>query len=278
MTNFSNPLMELINDALDSGKPINTGFTDLDLSEGKSAVGCDRNGCINGYIETTDGKMEYCECYKEHLFLLKMKKARIPKEYHNYKKINETGLKSIKKPYNKPFEDARLVNINEDIKKLYSNFNRTIDEGWNFILEGPTGTGKTTFAAIIGRMALHFKYSVLFLELEELRRLWTGETLPPDLAEAKKQIYTVDLLILDDLGKEFNSENSDYMLKNFDSLIRQRTSEKRSTVYTTNLNPDKLSIRYDERIISLLKKQMIHYILHRETDLRNEGDLPDFLL
>lgn len=270
--------MELINDALDSGKPINTGFEDLDLPVGQSVVGCHRKGCINGYIEATDGRMDYCECYKEHLFHLKMKKARIPLEYHNYKKVKEDGLMVAKKPYSKPVEEGRRVDINEDIKKLYSNINKTIDEGWNFILEGPKGSGKTTFAAIVGRMGLHFNYSVLFLELEEFRRLWTGEELPKDLQEAKKKIYNVDILILDDLGKEFKSEHSDHMLVKLDALIRHRVAEKKTTIFTTNLHKDQLNLRYDERILSLLKQRMIHYIIHRSYDLREEADLPDFLL
>ena len=277
-TTFSNPLMELINDALDSGKPINTGFTDLDLPVGKSVVGCHREGCINGYIETPDGRMEYCECYKEHLFHLKMKKARIPVEYHNYKKVKEDGLRVLKKPYSRPVEQSQMVDINLDIRKLHSNIHKTIDEGWNFILEGPKGSGKTTFASIVGRMALHFKYSVLFLELEEFRRLWTGEELPPDLQMAKKKIYDVDVLILDDLGKEFKSEHSDHMLVKLDALIRHRVAEKKTTIFTTNLDREQLLLRYDERILSLLKQRMIHYIIHRNYDLREEAELPDFLL
>lgn len=272
--NYSNPLIALIEDAFKTGKPIHTGFEDPEIPTEKSSVGCDN--CINGYIEV-NGKMDYCACYKEHLFHLKMTKARIPKDYHPYKQVKIQGLNTIKKPYNKPLNEAKVVNLSEDIRTIFQNYEVLFKDGWNFMIEGPTGTGKTTFASILGRISLNNNKSVLFLELEELRRMWTGEELPPELIEAKKKIYTVDVLILDDLGKEFVSERSDYMLKNFDSLIRQRTSEKRMTIYTTNIKEEALLVRYDERIVSLFKKQMIHYVLHRKIDLRNENGLPDFL-
>lgn len=273
----SNPLIALIEDAFQSGKTIHTGFDDLDIPNSDSDIGCNRPGCINGYIEK-EGKMDFCECYKEHLFTLKMTKARIPKDYHTYKQVKVEGLQSLKKPYNKGLSEARTVDLRKDSITIANNFGSLLENGWNFMIEGPTGTGKTTLSAILGRIALQRGKTVLFLELEELRRMWTGEELPKDLIEAKKKIYSVDVLILDDLGKEFASERSDYMIKNLDSLIRQRTSEKRMTVYTTNIKEEALLVRYDERIVSLLKKQMVHYILHRKVDLRNESDLPDFLL
>lgn len=273
----SNPLIALIEEAFQSGKAIKTGFDDLDIPNSESEIGCNRLGCINGYIEKK-GKMDFCECYKDHLFTLKMTKARIPKDYHTYKQVKVEGLQSLKKPYNKGLSEARPVDLRNDTITIANNFGSLLDNGWNFMIEGPTGTGKTTLSAIIGRIALQRGKTALFLELEELRRMWTGEELPKDLIEAKKRIYSVDVLILDDLGKEFASERSDYMIKNLDSLIRQRTSEKRMTVYTTNIKEEALLVRYDERIVSLLKKQMVHYILHRKVDLRNESDLPDFLL
>lgn len=268
--------MVLIEDAFQSGKAIQTGFDDLEIPSGDSPVGCNQAGCINGYIEK-QGKMDFCHCYKEHLFTLKMTKARIPKDYHTYKQVKIDGLQALKKPYNKGLSESRPVNLTQDSITIANNFDKLLANGWNFMIEGPTGTGKTTFSAILGRMALQRGKSVLFLELEELRRMWTGEELPPELVQAKKKIYTVDVLILDDLGKEFASERSDYMVKNLDSLIRQRTSEKRMSVYTTNIKEEALLVRYDERIVSLLKKQMVHYILHRKVDLRDESDLPDFL-
>lgn len=273
-TTSSNPLINLIEDAIFGNKKIKTGFDDIEIPLGENEIGCPQ--CMNGYIEN-NGRLEYCSCYRKHLFHLKMRKSRIPKEYHLYKDIKINGLQAGKKPFSNPLNTLKTIDINLDLGKINQNFDALHKEGWNFLVEGPTGSGKTTFASLIGKSALGKNKSVLFLELEELRRMWTGEELSKELEEAKKKIYSVDVLILDDLGKEFASDRSDYMIKNLDSLIRQRTSEQRMIIYTTNITPDALSIRYDERIASLLKKQNIHYILHRKTDLREETGLPDFL-
>lgn len=270
--------MALINDALESGSKISTGYIDEDLPVGKSAVGCNRKGCINGYVETSDGRMEYCECYKEHLFYLKLQKAHIPSEYYPYKQIDVHGLKVAKKPYSRANTYLKEVDVNQDIRNILTNVDRILEEGWNFIIEGPTGSGKTTFGAILARIVLSKGHSALFLELEEFRRLFTGEDLPPDLSDAKKQIYNVDILVLDDLGKEYKSESSDHFVVKLDSVIRQRIADKKTTVFTTNLTAENVSIRYDERLMSLLQKRMIHYVLHRNFDLREETALPDFLI
>lgn len=269
-----NSLLTTLEEAFNSGKPIKTGFDDEEIPP-HSEIGCEL--CLNGYITNIEGKLEYCSCYHRHNFNVKLKKSRIPKEYHNYRNLNIPQLRAGKKPYsdlNKPIE----VNPNEELIKIKSNFATLLEQGWNFTIEGPTGTGKTTMATLIGKIALKNNKQVLFLELEELRRMWTGEELPAELQEAKKRIYSVDVLILDDLGKEFASEKSDYFIRNLDGLIRQRGSEKKMIVFTTNVSQINMESRYDERITSLMKKQNIHYVLHRKVDLREETGLPDFLM
>lgn len=277
-TNSLTPLIDLIEDALTAGVKLDTGYIDEDLPTGDSVLGCHRKGCMNGYIERPNGAMAYCECYKEHLFQLKLLEARIPSEYHQYSHIQIDGLQVGKKPFSKPQSDFVRVDINQDIEKIVQNLDTILKDGWNFIIEGPTGSGKTTFASIIARMAITSNRSALFLELEELRRMYTGEELPKSLQDAKKKLNSVDLLILDDLGKEYLNESSEHFPVKLDSLFRQRLADKKTTVFTTNLTSDKISVRYDERFLSLLQKRMVHYLIHRQFDLRYEESLPDFLI
>lgn len=273
-TETYNSLLATLDEAFNNGTKIKTGFEDEEIPS-HSEVGCDL--CLNGYIYNQEGKLEYCSCYHKHNFLVKLKKSRIPKEYHNHRNINIPQLRAGKKPYsdteNKPIE----INPNDELIKIKNNFIPLMEQGWNFTIEGPTGTGKTTMATLIGKIALKNNKKVLFLELEELRRMWTGEELTVELQEAKKIIYSVDVLILDDLGKEFASEKSDYFIRNLDGLIRQRGSEKKMIIFTTNVNQANMKARYDDRIFSLMNKQNIHYVLHRHVDLRTETGLPDFL-
>lgn len=270
-----NSMLSSLEEAFNSGKKIKTGFDDEEIPT-HSEVGCEL--CLNGYITNAEGKLEYCVCYHKHNFNLKVKKSRIPKEYHHYRNLKVPNLRLGKKSYsdlNKPIE---VDEPNEELIRIKNNFPTLLNMGWNFLIEGPTGTGKTTISTLIGKIAIRNNKRVLFLELEELRRMWTGEELPVDLQEAKKIIYSVDVLILDDLGKEFASDKSDYFIRNLDGLIRHRISEKKMCIYTTNINQNDITARYDTRITSLLKKQMVHYVLHKKVDLREETGLPDFLM
>lgn len=260
----------------ESGIEIKTGYNDEDIPKGKNNIGCAKCD-YSGYL-MKDGKFDYCDCYIQEQLNVRARKSRIPKEYLQFKNLKIEGLVSKKKPYSSDMADFRDVNPNEDFLKIKKNFLALKEDGWNFILEGPTGTGKTSFACLIGKVAIYHDCTVLFLEMEELRKLWTGETLPEDLIKARLLIHSVDLLILDDLGKEFASEKSNFFLTKFDSLIRSRIAEKKMTIYTTNINQERMVARYDERIYSLLQTKNIHYLLFRDRDLRTETTLPDFLL
>ena len=44
---------------------------------------------------------------------------------------------------------------------VYRLIKQLVEEGWNLIIEGPTGTLKTTTACIIGKEAINKNYSVI---------------------------------------------------------------------------------------------------------------------
>lgn len=269
----SNETVEFIKSIFQTGEDIDTGYIDEDVQGIGIGIGCPICS-YTGYIQLENKKYEFCKCHLEDKFLQKMKKARIPKDYFDKKSIADIGVKMAKKAYSSDESKIRLVDSTMELNTLKSNVNKLLEDGWNMIIEGPTGTGKTTLACILIKEVLRLDEKALFLEFEDIKRFWTGEELPEVLEESRRNIYDVPCLVIDDLGKSKTTEN---FLNKFDHLIRTRLSEKRMTIFTTNLTKDNVENVFEERIFSLLQMRNIHYILHTEFDVRVADELPDFL-
>lgn len=122
----------------------------------------------------------------------------------------------------------------------------------NLLFLGGTGLGKTHLSTAVARVAIERGFDVRYesaqsvfsaFEEERFRSRREGE-------EAKTEKYfSVDLLILDDLGTEASTAFTDSCLYN---LINTRLIESRPTVISTNLTSDGLVARYGERVVSRL--------------------------
>jgi DNA replication protein DnaC len=110
-----------------------------------------------------------------------------------------------------------------------------VSKGFNLIITGPTGTGKTWLGCAFGNHACRKGYTVQFcrlpLLLEELHIAHGDGTYKRKLMQLAK----VDLLILDDFGISIiNSESRNDLLE----IVDARTSNK-STLITSQLPIDK---------------------------------------
>lgn len=123
----------------------------------------------------------------------------------------------------------------------------------NLLLIGKTGVGKTHLCRCIACELLAKGIPVLYVSASELFSLLTYYGQDPELNERRsaleKAVYSVDLLILDDLGAEKQSDARYSIL--LDLLNRRNETDKR-TVISSNLTPRKLQSDYDERIFSRL--------------------------
>ena len=64
-----------------------------------------------------------------------------------------------------------------------------------------------------------------------------------------KDIYTCDLLVIDDLGSELTNQ---FVCSELFSIVNERHLREKSTVISTNLDLSELSARYTERTFSRL--------------------------
>lgn len=133
----------------------------------------------------------------------------------------------------------------------YATQYRPQETDYGLILLGPVGTGKSHLASAIlnflrqRHMAGLLKVDVSEL-LSEMRSTVAGGGETASLVEAAK---TAELLVLDDLGQEYQTEWARSVLG---ELINARYLDRRPLIVTTNLDLDALRRILTERVASRL--------------------------
>ena len=164
---------------------------------------------------------------------------------------------------------AKLPKENKlpDFKKIYDTLDKYISSfptHKNIVFIGAAGTGKTYAAQYVGAKLLDRGFSVLYITAFSLVQkfkefIFEGSSID--------WFLSCDLLIIDDLGTEPKIKNiSDEYLLN---VINERMAHERPFIITTNLAPDDILARYDERLTSrILSKQTSVVIEMKGKDLR----------
>ena len=102
---------------------------------------------------------------------------------------------------------------------------------------GDVGTGKTTLAMLVSKAALEAGHSVAIYSvprlLAEIRDTYDADARRALLRRLLQRLRAVDLLHLDDLGAE---KQTDWVLEQLYSLVNERYEAERSIVVTTNLD------------------------------------------
>lgn len=144
------------------------------------------------------------------------------------------------------------------IRKFLLNIESNINNGYGLLLWGINNVGKTALAAIILMEARRWGFSALFLRSTRLRSAVLDGERFDDSSTMLQRAMKVDVLVIDDLGKEYRTEGSNFMEKLLEDLIRERAFDgRKSTIITTNMSPKEDGIlvkTYRESMISTLKR------------------------
>lgn len=119
----------------------------------------------------------------------------------------------------------------------------------SILMFGKTGRGKTHLSLSIASVVLEHGYSVLYDSVINFLRRIEQEHFGRDKSDTDTMelLLTCDLLILDDLGTEFDSPFYQSTIYN---LINTRMNRSLPTIISTNLDYNGISHRYEERITS----------------------------
>lgn len=117
----------------------------------------------------------------------------------------------------------------------------------SLLLSGATGTGKTHLSLAIAKQVTEQGYNVVYGSMQPLLRKMSNEHFGQAEGNSEDQLIYCDLLILDDLGMEFDSPFNRVCLYN---ILNARLLEGKPTVISTNLSHSAIKERYGEQIAS----------------------------
>jgi DNA replication protein DnaC len=171
------------------------------------------------------------------------------------------------------FEDGLPENFNE-LNGIYEKIRKYCEcfpdnKYLTLIFRGMSGTGKTCLASCVADSVIKKGYTVIFITAFKLNEIFKMYHLDfkGKGADLLENLYTCDLLVIDDLGTETSLKNitNEYLL----SLISERTFNNKHLIVTTNFDDEKLFNKYDGRLTSrLLDKNKTYIFNFTGDDLR----------
>jgi DNA replication protein DnaC len=162
-----------------------------------------------------------------------------------------------------------MVGVLDICHNFVDNFQNKERKYSNLLFFGKTGVGKTYLTHCIAKELIERTSSVIYLSaINFFDILSKSEFSKNDEASKNKssQIYSCDLLIIDDLGTELSNSFTNSALFN---TINDRILNYKSTIISTNLVFSELMERYSERLTSRLAKEYTFMKIYGE-DLRHK--------
>lgn len=153
-------------------------------------------------------------------------------------------------------DHGRPLTFAPEIARTVLKYCRSIDDqlqrGRGLWFEGDTGTGKTTLAMLVSKSALQAGHSVAIYSMPRLlaniRNTFDADS-DSSYADLFKQLTAVDLLHLDDVGAE---QQTEWVLEQLYSIVNERYEDGRAVMITTNLGVEDLKKQIGERTVSRL--------------------------
>ena len=131
-------------------------------------------------------------------------------------------------------------------KAYASRFSSSSD---NLFMQGATGLGKTHLSLAIANTLINRGHNVIYTStpniISKLEKEHFNHTFQDE--ETEKHLIDCDLLILDDLGTEFQTSFSNATIYN---IINSRIMYQKPTIISTNLSVKEIQAAYSKRLVS----------------------------
>lgn len=184
---------------------------------------------------------EICSCVKQKYNNKLMELCGVDLADVTY--LNNYDFKFFGSAEERKFAEKCVVTLEDFVKKFETLKMK------NIVMCGASGTGKTYLTKCIAKELIAKNMTTLFVSSFDLNNLFL-EQHTSNFGEKNnmQNLIDVDALIIDDLGTEPMRKNvtKEYLL----ILLNERLGKNKSTIITTNLSPDDLLARYEERIFS----------------------------
>ncbi len=138
----------------------------------------------------------------------------------------------------------RMRRVFDFCRQYAEGFDMTVP---SLLLRGPTGTGKTHISLAIASAAAAAGYQVMYQPAGRLFGMLEKEHFGRESGNTEELAMTCDLLVLDDLGTEFETS---FCTASLYSIINTRLLDGLPTIISTNLTQEGLQDRYGDQIVS----------------------------
>ena len=200
-------------------------------------------------IDAENSKISYLELVKK-LFEIEVN--------HRMKKDKERRTKQARLPlsYNLSLYDFSFQNGLEKQQLNQLRELKWLEQNFNIILMGPSGTGKTYIAAGLCFDAVDQGYRAYFKSMEELIHVLKMKDITRTAAAEYKRIIRSHLLVIDDIMM-FPVTQQDAIA--FFNLINE-LYDKTSMIITTNKSPKEWADMLNDKVLTTA---LLDRILHR---------------
>lgn len=187
-----------------------------------------------------------CECFENRLKELYFEKSQMGKM------LKEADFSNFKLEYYNDEEKDGAVSPREIVKEAVEYSKKFCDEfdsvDYNLFFYGSTGLGKTFLSAIISKNVINHGKNVKYVRATNIFSTYEDYKFKDyKLKSEIDELYSCDLLVIDDLGTECPNKNSVSFL--FD-LINDRLINDKKIIINTNLDLASFSKQYTIRLTS----------------------------
>lgn len=215
---------------------------------------------------------EKCKCLKQKILNESYKMSNIDKvldenNFDNFKFNIFSG--SLVEGYEKsPRENIKEIFLEASSFINHFDKNRE-DRKDNLLFTGETGLGKTYMSSCIAREIISAGYTVIYqtaftlMDVIEKYKFKTESFSILD-EENYNNLFTSDLLIIDDLGTELINS---FTISELFNIINSRINSKKKIIISTNLDIGKIGEFYTDRVLSRILGNFKIYEFYG-TDLR----------
>jgi DNA replication protein DnaC len=190
-----------------------------------------------GYINN-----QKCHCFKQRIISLLYEQSNI-KEM-----LNQQNFSHLSYEYYQGEDLERFQNAVNTCRNFVHSFDRDYH---NLFFYGTVGTGKSFLSCCIAKELIDSGHSVIYFSSAGLFERISQNSFDHDAKEALydlyEDLYSCDLLIVDDLGTELTNAFSS---SHFFTILNERILRKKPVIISTNLSLQELRDRYSDRIFS----------------------------
>lgn len=195
----------------------------------------------------TDGKK--CHCFNQAALALLYDQSNL-KDY-----IESSDFSKISDEY---YTGQDLVHFKDSYQKSLNFINTFKNDYQNLCFYGTVGTGKSFLSACIAKELMKDGYSVIYFSAPDLFDALSHRAVPGNNSNASndayQDIFTCDLLIIDDLGTEYIN---DYSVSRLFTCLNERFLRRKSIIISTNFSLEELQSLYTDRIFSRISTNFV---------------------